>query len=65
MIFTGEYWNRELWLEWSHLLLALQWEGAGRKMSEEWCEWDDFRAEWFRALFDEGKKAGFVTYEKR
>jgi hypothetical protein len=65
IIFSGEPWNRALWLEWSDLLLALQWEGAGQRMPEDWCEWDTFRAEWFRALFDGGKECGFVTHEKR
>ena len=65
MIFIGEHWNRELWLEWGDMMLAMQWEGAGRTMSEVWYEWDIFRAEWFRALFYEGKDAGFTNYEKR
>lgn len=62
---TGEPWNRDRWLEWSDMLLGEGWEGAGRKMSQDWCDWDLFRAEWFRALFEGGKVAGFVTYEKR
>jgi hypothetical protein len=59
MTFSGERRDRGLWYEWAALLLALQWE---RPID---ADWDDFRAEWFRALFDEGKEAGFAVYEKR
>ena len=65
MIFIGEQWDLELWYEWGAMLLAMQWQGAGRPMPEEWYEWDTFRAEWFRALFYDGKEAGFMNYEKR
>jgi hypothetical protein len=63
--FSGEVWDRELWFEWVSMLLAMQWEGAQRTMPAEWYQWDDFRAEWFRALFEGGKECGFVVYEKR
>jgi hypothetical protein len=63
--FYGEHWGSELWIEWAWMLLAMQWEGAGRSMPEEWGEWDEFRAEWFRGLIDGGKECGFVVYEKR
>ncbi len=59
MIFRGEFWGRELWYEWSAMLLAQQWE---RPLDHDW---DDFRAEWFRALFEDGRCAGFVEYSKR
>jgi hypothetical protein len=52
-------WNRELWYEWAAMLLAQQWE---RPLD---ADWDEFRAEWFRALFDDGRSAGFVEYAKR
>jgi hypothetical protein len=53
------HFNGELWYEWAAMLLAMQWE---RPIEDDW---DDFRAEWFRALFYGGKEVGFVSYEKR
>jgi hypothetical protein len=53
--FYGEGWSREVWTEWTGVFLFLQWE---RPIEDDW---DDFRAEWFRALFAHGKEAGFVV----
>ena len=65
-MFLGEPWTLNTWSEWCDTLLFLQWEGACRgSMPDEYYEWDSFRAEWFRALFECGKEAGFVMYEKR
>jgi hypothetical protein len=66
VVFRSEEWTRDLWIEWAFmLLLAMQWDGAQRTMPPESYEWDEFRAEWFRALFYDGKDAGFTTFEKR
>ena len=46
--------TRELWFEWTAMLQAMQWE---RPIDDGW---DDFRAEWFRALFQDGRSCGFV-----
>ena len=65
MEIRGEPWTPELWYEWASMLLAMQWDGAQRPMPPEWYEWDEFRAEWFRALWSGGKDEGYVNYEKR
>lgn len=66
MVLHGEGWTWDTWNAWGDTLLLVQWEGAGRGgMPNEWHEWSDFAAEWFRALFDGGKENGFVNYQKR
>lgn len=46
--------HRELWYEWTAMLQAMQWE---RPIEDDW---DEFRAEWFRALFQDGRDCGFI-----
>lgn len=57
----GAFWDKELCLEWSDVLHTLFWEGAGKPMPDEWNAWNDFRAEWYRALMEVGKESGFAT----
>jgi hypothetical protein len=34
-------------------------------MSDEWNEWNEFRSEWYRALMEGGKEAGFIEQARR
>jgi len=65
MIFRGEHWDRELWLEWSDMLMGQFWEGVGQPSPDEMNDWNEFRAEWYRALMDGGNESGFVGQTTR
>jgi hypothetical protein len=56
---NGGPWNRETWLEWVDLLVAMMWEPP-----EDW-EFEEFRSEWVRVLLEGGKAAGLSGYVQR
>jgi hypothetical protein len=59
MVFIGEAWKGELWLEWVDMLLTMMWDPP--------VDWDfeEFRSEWVRVLLEGGKSAGLSGYERR
>ena len=55
----GEVWCRDVWFQWICTLNAFTWD---RNLDPDD---HDFMSEWFRALFHDGKAAGFTDFEKR